>query len=453
MRGALARLVHAVPGIRSEPAEGSAPGFASAGPRRVLIVGGGGREHALAWRILRDRPGSTFAIVPDTDSFGAAATVLSLRWRDLEGIVGWCRAERPDLVIVGDCSPLRIGLVDRLRAAGVPVLGATREAARVEWSKGYGAEVAAAAGVPMPRTWWFAGAAEAAAFVRTEQRPFVVKPDGIRTAWGVQVTRSVEATLEAIERALAADADDPGDGGLVLQELIAGPEVSYHLLCDGTTTRFIGAARDAKRLRDGDAGPNTDGMGAYAPVREVTPALRADVERRIAAPILAELRRRGTPFTGFLYLGLMLTADGPVLLEINARLGDPEAVVLLPLLSVDMVTAIEAMLAGRLDAVPWSDPVGAAVTVVLAAEGYGVPGGHRGGMEVLGLDAPDDPDTAIFHAGTSRQLDRWWVWGGRVADVTGFGATVAEARDRAYARAATITFEGMQLRTDIAAGA
>ena len=154
MRGALARLVHAAPGIRSGPT--GAP--TSTGPRRVLLIGGGGREHALAWRILRDRPESTFCVVPDTDSFGAAATLLSISWRDVEGIVDWCRTERPDLVIVGGCSPLRIGLVDRLREAGVPVLGATRDAARIEWSKRYGAEVAVAAGVPMPRSWWFAGA-------------------------------------------------------------------------------------------------------------------------------------------------------------------------------------------------------------------------------------------------------------------------------------------------------
>ncbi len=419
---------------------------------RILVVGGGGREHALCWRIGRDRPDAELFVAPGNGGTAGLATAIPLAANDIDGLVAWCVDMRPDLVVVGPDDPLAAGLVDALVRVGILVFGPTAAAARIESSKAWAAEVCAAAGVPMPESYAFDVADAADAFVHREDRPFVVKADGLALGKGVIVCDSVAQTHAAIDR--LARCGEVGSAGerLLLQERLRGPEASVFAICDGSSFHVIGTARDYKRIGDGDRGANTGGMGAYSPLADVSSEMLADIETRIIAPILAELRRRGCPFVGFLYAGLMLTADGPVVIEFNARMGDPEAQVILPLLRFDLVSAMEAAVAGRLSefAVPPSS--GAAVCVVLASRGY--PGAYQTGVVIRGTDEADE-DVLIFHAGT-RGDDGDGAGlatsGGRVLGVTGLGADVIEARARAYGGASRIRFDGAAWRSDIAAG-
>jgi phosphoribosylamine--glycine ligase len=417
---------------------------------RVLVVGGGGREHAICWRIARDRPDAKLYAAPGNGGIGEVATLVPIMAADIEALVAWCREERPELVVVGPDDPLAAGLVDALEAAGIRAFGPSAAAARIEASKAWAAEVCATAGVPMPESRVFDSADAADAFVRERGTTLVVKADGLSLGKGVVVPETIEETHAAIDR--LARRRELGEAGarIVLQERLVGPELSVFAICDGTTYRVIGWARDHKRIGDGDRGPNTGGMGAYVPVPEVDEALIDEVGRRILAPTLAELRRRGRPFVGFLYAGLMLTARGPMVIELNARLGDPEAQALMPLLPFDLVSAIEAAIDGRLSGATLGLPTGAAVCVVMASRGY--PGAYETGFAIYGLDRAGE-DALVFHAGTRRDAGRWLTAGGRVLGITGLGASLPDARARAYAAVESISFEGAIHRTDIAAGA
>jgi phosphoribosylamine--glycine ligase len=291
---------------------------------------------------------------------------------------------------------------------------------------------------------------EAEAFVRERDAAYVVKADGLALGKGVIVPDTVAATVEAIDRLGRHKAVGAAGDRLVLQQKLAGPEASVFALCDGSDHHVIGVARDYKRIGDGDTGPNTGGMGAYTPLADVGDALLADIEDRVIAPVLAEMRRCGAPFTGFLYAGLMLTEDGPVVIEFNSRMGDPEAQVVLPLLRFDLVEAMEAAIEGRIDELELPPPAGAATCVVLASGGY--PGDYERGKPISGVDETG-PDTLVFHAGTRREDEQLVTSGGRVLAVTGLGASVPEATARAYAGAGHIEFEGAVRRGDIAAGA
>lgn len=420
---------------------------------RILVVGGGGREHALCWRIARDRPQAELFAAPGNGGTAALARAVPIAATDIDAIVAWCRVERPDLVVVGPDDPLAAGLVDALAEADIRAFGPTAAAARIEASKSWAAEVCAAAEVPMPESHAFDDADAADAFVRERAQPFVVKADGLALGKGVFVCDSVADTLAAIDRlARRRDLGAAGDC-IVLQERLRGPEASVFAICDGAGYRIIGTARDYKRIGDGDAGPNTGGMGAYTPLADLDGALLRQVESSILVPTLAELARRGSPFVGFLYVGLMLTTAGPVVIEFNSRMGDPEAQVLLPLLDFDLVSAMDAAVDGRLSDLAWPHPTGAAVCVVLASGGY--PGSYQTGLPIEGLGATEatDPQSVVFHAGTRVEGGRHVTAGGRVLGVTGLGESVPEARERAYARADQIRFEGAIHRTDIAAQA
>ena len=305
-----------------------------------------------------------------------------------------------------------------------------------------------AAGVPVPRSHVFADAATADAFVRESERAWVVKADGLALGKGVFVCNSVDETLAAIDRvARRRDFGTAGDR-FILQERLHGRELSVFALCDGAAFRVIGAARDYKRASDGDRGPNTGGMGAYTPVADLTPALQQRIEADILAPTLAEMRGRGAAFVGFLYAGLMLTDAGPVVIEFNSRMGDPEAQVLLPLLQFDLVEAMSAAISGELATLAPTSAAGAAVCVVMASAGY--PGSYATGHSIEGLGSVV-PDCLVFHAGSTRDGERWLTAGGRVLAVCGLGDTVGEARERAYAGVATVRFDGAMWRSDIAA--
>ncbi|HKZ90629.1 MAG TPA: phosphoribosylamine--glycine ligase [Candidatus Limnocylindrales bacterium] len=416
----------------------------------ILVIGGGGREHALCWKIHRDRPAARLFAAPGNGGIGELATLLPIQADDIGAIVAWCRDARPDLVVVGPDLPLALGVVDALASVGVPAFGPSAAAARIESSKAWAADVSSAAGLPMPESHAFDSADAADAFIDWRGQAFVVKADGLALGKGVFICETVGECHATIDRLMRQRELGPAGTSVVLQERLSGDELSVFAITDGTTARVIGSARDHKRIHDGDRGPNTGGMGAFTPVPGVDSEALAAIDTAILTPALAELRRRGCPFVGFLYAGLMLTADGPRVIEFNSRMGDPEAQVLLPLLDFDLVEAMTRAIEGDLAAWEPRDAPGAAVCVVLASEGY--PGQYATGKLIHGL-APAAADTLLFHAGTRREKGQWLTAGGRVLGVTGLGATLAEARQRAYAGARRIRFDGVVARTDIAAGA
>ncbi|MFV2062285.1 MAG: phosphoribosylamine--glycine ligase [Chloroflexota bacterium] len=422
----------------------------SSAAERILVIGGGGREHALSWRIKRDRPDCQLFVAPGNAGIAELATLVALQACDVKGIVAWCHAQQPGLVVVGPDDSLAGGIVDALEDAGIRVFGPTAAAARIESSKAWATEVAMAADVPVPESHVFDSADEAEAFVSGAQQAFVVKADGLALGKGVFVCGSVEETVAAIDRVARRRAFGVAGDRILLQERLIGAELSVFAICDGSTFRVIGAARDFKRIGDGDHGPNTGGMGAYTPVADLTPELLTDIETRIIGPTLAEMRRRGAPFTGFLYAGLMLTQAGPMVIEFNGRMGDPEAQVVLPLLRFDLVEAMKLAIDGGLAEFAPVEPDGAAVCVVLASGGY--PGRYSTGIAIEGLEEVG-PDLLVSHAGTHRDGEHWLTAGGRVMGITGLGGTVAEARERAYAAVEQVRFEGAVWRSDIAATA
>ena len=418
-------------------------------PLRILVVGGGGREHALCWRIRHDRPDVELFAAPGNGGTAELAANVPIKATDIAGVTAWCDEHGPDLVVIGPDDPLAAGIVDALSAAGHRTFGPTAAAARIEASKAWATEVCTAAGVPVPESHIFDDPDEAEAYVRDRGEVLVVKADGLALGKGVIVPDTVDETVEAIDRIGRRKVVGSAGDRLVLQQKLVGPEASVFALCDGSDHLVIGVARDYKRIGDGDTGPNTGGMGAYTPVADVDAEMLGRIERRVISPVLAEMRRFGAPFTGFLYAGLMLTAEGPVVIEFNSRMGDPEAQVVLPLLGFDLVDAMEAALDGRVEDIEAVAPQGAATCVVLASGGY--PGSYETGLPVSGV-SDTGADTLVFQAGTARVGEDLLTSGGRVLAVTGLGTTVAQATARAYAGADHIDFENAVRRSDIAAG-
>jgi len=427
-------------------------------PTRILIVGGGGREHALAWKLAAE-PGVNEIIVAP----GSAGIATEPRVRCLYGldpldpgaVVAAARSIAAELVVIGPEAPLAVGVVDALAEAGVAVFGPTRAAAQLETSKAYCPEVAAPAGVPMARARAFAaGELEAAAsFIReldSTGRGVVLKADGLAAGKGVIVTDSLEQALELAPSFLVGRPS--GDAALVIEERLEGREASAIAICDGTRAVALPAARDYKRLCDDDQGPNTGGMGAYSPLPDLDDAAVERVLETVHRPILAEMERRGRPFRGFLYVGLILTTDGPMLLECNVRLGDPEAQVILPRVSAPLGTILLAAAKGRIpESLPALVPstAGAAVGIVLAAKGY--PGQPKRGDLIVGLENAMAQDALVFHAGTfGRPQGGFGTSGGRVLTVVGRGRTVEDARVQSERAADAISWDGMQRRRDIA---
>ena len=428
-------------------------------PTRVLVVGGGGREHALAWK-LAGEPGVNEVIVAP----GSSAMAHEDRVRilpavdplDPAAVVAAARSAAVELVVVGPEGPLSVGVADALGEAGFAVFGPSRVAARLETSKAFCHEVAEAAGVRMARARAFAGGDTdaASAFIRElaeDGAGIVLKADGLAAGKGVIVTDSTDQALELAPSFLEGRA--AGEPALVVEERLSGREASVIAVCDGTRAVALPAARDHKRLCDGDQGPNTGGMGAYSPLPDLDDDAVAHVIETVHVPMLAEMARRGTPFRGFLYAGLMLTADGPVLLECNVRLGDPEAQVILPRVAIAIGPLLLAAARGRIPAdVPTRLPVlpDAAVGIVLAAEGY--PGTPKRGLPIEGLAAAIEQGVLVFHASTvARPQGGYGTNGGRVLIVIGQGSTLEQARERAEHAADAISWDGMQRRRDIAA--
>jgi phosphoribosylamine--glycine ligase len=400
---------------------------------RVLLVGSGGREHALAWKLAHAPSLGELHAAPGSPGIAQLGECHPIRADDADGLLDLAHALEVDLVVVGPEAPLVAGVADVLRRNGVPVFGPGEQAAAIEGSKSFAKAIMAAAGVPT---------AEPLAIARA---PCVVKADGLAAGKGVFVCETA-ADLDAALRSVASFGS-----GVVVEELLEGPEVSLLALCDGREAAALPPAQDFKRAFDGDEGPNTGGMGSYAPV----PGLGAgDVEELLATvhrPVLAELRARGTPFVGVLYAGLMLTSAGPRVLEFNCRLGDPETQSLLPLLDGDLLEALSAAAHGELAGVDLGVEDGAAVTVVLAAGSYPEAGDR--GTPIRGVEAAEAAGALVFHAGTALHGETLVTNGGRILGVTGRGADVAEARDAAYSAADEIAFDGSRRREDIAAEA
>jgi phosphoribosylamine---glycine ligase len=397
---------------------------------RVLVVGSGGREHALAWKLAQSSSLSDLHAAPGSPGIAQLGECHPIRADDAEGLLALAHSLEVDLVVVGPEVPLVAGVADVLRHAGIAVFGPSAAAARIEGSKAFAKEVMAAAGVPT---------AEQLAIARP---PCVVKADGLAAGKGVHVC----VTQAELDRALLAV--EALGTGFVVEELLEGPELSLLAICDGGRALPLPPAQDYKRAFDGNTGPNTGGMGSYAPMPGLGDAELEELVATIHQPVLAELERRGAPFVGLLYAGVMLTDDGPRVLEFNCRFGDPETQSVLPLLEGDLVAALAAAAVGELSGVTVAADATSAVTVVLAAAEY--PAGSDRGTPIAGVAEAEAAGALVFHAGTALHGDRLVTNGGRILNVTGVGESLPAAREAAYRAAGLITFEGARWRNDIA---
>ncbi|KAI96101.1 phosphoribosylamine--glycine ligase [Rhodomicrobium udaipurense JA643] len=414
----------------------------------VLLIGGGGREHALAWKLTQSPALGTFYCSPGNAGIAQIAAPGPTSPDDFAQVAEFCREAAIDLVVVGPEAPLVAGLADYLRAAGFAVFGPSAAAAQLEASKSFTKAVCDERVIPTAAYGHFVSREEAMAYAREKGAPLVVKADGLAAGKGVTVCE----TLAEAEAAVASCFDGAfGEGGssVVIEEKLIGEEASFFAICDGTRAVPFGSGKDHKRAFDGDEGPNTGGMGVISPAPQMTPALADRVMREIVTPTLDAMAARGTPFQGVLYAGLMITADGPKLIEYNVRFGDPECQVLMLRLKSDLLPILYAAAKGDLSGVApeWSDET--AITVVLAAEGY--PGDYEKGSVIRGLDAAGAlPGVTVFHAGTKRSEDGAVLAnGGRVLNVSALGRDATEARARAYAAAAAINWPEGFYRRDI----
>ncbi len=416
---------------------------------KILVIGSGGREHALVWKLARDSRRPLVYCAPGNAGTADCATNLPIAVDNLGGIVAWACEHRPDLTVIGPEGPLCAGLVDLLEAEGLRVFGPCRAAAQMEGSKVFAKEVMEAAGVPTARSASFTDANQARAYVQREGAPIVIKAEGLAAGKGVTVCQTLAQAEAAIEEALVAKAFGDAGSRILIEECLIGEEASILALVDGRNVVMLASAQDHKRALDGDQGPNTGGMGAYSPAPVVKPYLWPVIREQVFERTLAELRRRGIVFKGVLYAGLMLTTNGIKVLEFNARFGDPETQVILPRLDGDLIPAFEACIDGTLSEslIRWKDE--ACVTVVMAAEGY--PGKYPRGQQINGLAAAAAiPGATVFHAGTKLHAGAVLADGGRVLGVTALGPTLRDAVDHAYAAVDKIHFQGGWCRRDIA---
>ena len=397
---------------------------------KVLLVGSGGREHALAWSIARSPLLDELHAAPGNPGIARLGDCHPVRAEDAEGMLALARALEVDLVVVGPEAPLVAGVADELRHGGVSVFGPSRAAARIEGSKAFAKDVMRAAGVPTAET------------LPVARPPCVIKADGLAAGKGVFVCRTGDELDEGLRAAAALE------GPILIEELLEGDEVSLFALADGADALPLAPAQDFKRLEDGDRGPNTGGMGSYSPVAGLGDDEVAELIETVHRPVLAELAERGAPFIGLLYAGLMLTDSGPRVLEFNCRFGDPETQSILPRLDGDLLEGLAAAAAGDLAGVELSSTTGAAVTVVLAADD--ALGAGDSGTPISGVDEAEATGALVFHAGTALRGAQLVTNGRRILNVVGLGDTVGSARAHAYEAAGSISFDGMRYRRDIA---
>jgi len=414
---------------------------------KLLVIGAGGREHALAWKLAHSPRVQKVFAAPGNGGTATETGVENVALTEIPALIDFCRKESVQLTVVGPEAPLAAGIVDEFQAAGLRIFGPSRAAAQLEASKDYAKRFMVRHGLPTARHATFSSAAEAKAYVEREGAPIVVKADGLAAGKGVVVAASRDEAHAAIDAMLGARSLGEAGARVVLEEYLEGEEASFIVMCDGTRVLPLATSQDHKRLRDGDSGPNTGGMGAYSPAPLVTPKIHARVMREIILPAVQGMSQDGVPYVGFLYAGLMIDAKGnPRTLEFNCRLGDPEAQPILLRLKSDLLDLVEHALAGSLDraAADWDRR--AALGVVLAAAGY--PEAPRKGDAIEGVPKPSE-DCRVFQAGTRLEHARLLTDGGRVLCVTALGDSIRMARSRAYEAVERIRFAGMQYRRDI----
>lgn len=417
---------------------------------KVLVVGSGGREHALCWKIAQ-RPGTEVYVAPGNIGMVDVATLVNIKVDDIAGLVDFAKAEGIDLTVVGPELPLTLGIVDAFQEAGLTCFGPNKAAAKLEGSKAFSKELMKKYGIPTATFDTFTDVDKAKAFVDEIGVPCVVKADGLAAGKGVIICMTREEADKAIEDMLTDHAFGDASATIVIEEYMVGPEVSVLAFADGKSVLPMVSAQDHKRIFDGDKGPNTGGMGAYSPAPVYTEALSAEVNKTIIEPTIAAMAAEGTPFTGILYTGLMLTEKGPRVLEYNVRFGDPETQPIMVRMKSDIVALFQACVDGKLDeaTLEWHDE--AAVCVIMASGGY--PASSEKGVPIHGLDDIAAEEAIVFHSGTAEKDGEIVTNGGRVLGVTAKDATIKGAIDKAYAAVEKINFDHMQFRRDIGARA
>lgn len=417
---------------------------------KVLVVGSGGREHALCWKIAQ-RPDTEVYVAPGNIGMVGVATLVNIKVDDIAGLVDFAKAEGIDLTVVGPELPLTLGIVDAFQEAGLACFGPNKAAAKLEGSKAFSKELMKKYGIPTASFDTFTDVDKAKAFVDEIGVPCVVKADGLAAGKGVIICMTREEADKAIEDMLTDHAFGDASATIVIEEYMVGPEVSVLAFADGKSVLPMVSAQDHKRIFDGDKGPNTGGMGAYSPAPVYTEALSAEVNKTIIEPTIAAMAAEGTPFTGILYTGLMLTEKGPRVLEYNVRFGDPETQPIMVRMKSDIVALFQACVDGKLDeaTLEWHDE--AAVCVIMASGGY--PASSEKGVPIHGLDDIAAEEAIVFHSGTAEKDGEIVTNGGRVLGVTAKDATIKGAIDKAYAAVEKINFDHMQFRRDIGARA
>jgi len=414
---------------------------------KVLVIGGGGREHALAWKIARSPRVQRVYVAPGNGGSARSPGVHNVAALEPDAMAEFAASEAVDLTVVGPEAPLSAGIVDAFRLRGLPIFGPTRAAAQLEASKDFAKAFMQRHSIPTAPSRTFSDPAAARQYIRSRGAPIVIKADGLAAGKGVVVAGTVQQALDAVDRMLVGGALGAAGARVVVEDFLEGEEASFIVMSDGQHALALATSQDHKRLLDADEGPNTGGMGAYSPAPVVTPELHARVMRQIMLPAIAGMAADGTRYTGFLYAGLMIDRHGePRTLEFNCRLGDPEAQPILMRLRTDLVELLQHAVDGRLDRIEASWDPRVALGVVVAAQGY--PEAPRRGDPIESLPA-DAPDCIVFHAGTRLLQDRLVTDGGRVLCVTALGDDVRAARRRAYEAVSEVRFAGQQFRTDI----
>lgn len=415
---------------------------------RILIIGSGGREHALTWKLSQRPDVDEIFVAPGNGGTAGIAVNVPIKDNDIPALVAFAKEKAVDLVVPGPELPLTLGVVDAMKEAGIPCFGPVAACARLEGSKSFAKEVMQAAGVPTAAAGVFTNRADADAFAASHGAPLVIKADGLAAGKGVIVAMTDEEVKAALDLMFENSAFGDAGSTVLIEEFLRGEEVSLLCFCDGKTALPLPSAQDHKAVFDGDKGPNTGGMGAYSPA-PVLPDEKLDAMADIVArPILAEMARRGTPFTGILYAGLMMTADGPKVLEYNVRFGDPECQPLLMRLKNDLADVMTACIEGRLDSIKLEIEDRSALGVVLTSAGY--PGSYPKGMPISGIEEAENmDDVQVFQAGTRKEGDRILANGGRVLCVTALGKDLKDAQKRAYEGLDHLTMEHSQFRNDI----
>ncbi len=415
---------------------------------KVLVIGGGGREHALVWKIAQSPLVDKVFCAPGNPGIAQQAECIPLKVDDLEGLLAFAKKEAIDLTVVGPELPLTLGIVNLFRNEGLTIFGPEQQAAQIEGSKNFSKSLMAKYGIPTAEFAAFSDYDQAVAYVRSKGAPIVVKADGLAAGKGVYVAQTEVEALEALKEIMLDDAFGEAGTQVVVEEFLKGEEASFFAFTDGRNILPLVSSQDHKQVFDGDQGPNTGGMGAYSPAPVVTPDLYEETIRQVIEPTIRGMAAEGCPYSGILFAGLMIDNGKLKVLEFNARFGDPEAQPLLMRMKSDIVPVFMACAQGRLEqqALEWHDK--AAVCVVMASGGY--PGSYEKGFEISGLDeAAEIDDLMVFHAGTQLKDGRVCNSGGRVLGVTGLGATIAEAIDKAYSGVRTITWQDVRYRTDI----